>query len=59
VTSESAEAYKKKGNGVHSHRGDIESPKEKAAMLQIALWWKRLAEYARGVLKPPSASGPI
>jgi len=59
VTSESAEAYEKKATECIVIAETIESPKEKAAMLQIALWWKRLAEYARGVLKPPSASGPI
>ncbi len=30
----------------------IESPKEKAAMLQLASWWRRLAKFTRGAVKP-------
>ena len=52
MASESAKAYENKAIECIAVAETIESPKEKAAMLQLASWWRRLAKFTRGAVKP-------
>jgi hypothetical protein len=54
MASESAKAYENKAIECIAVAETIESPKEKAAMLQLASWWRRLAKFRRGAVKPPN-----
>jgi putative IMPACT (imprinted ancient) family translation regulator len=55
---ESAKAYENKAIECVAVAETIENPKQKAAMLQVASWWRRLAKFRRGAVKPPSDSQP-
>jgi hypothetical protein len=55
---ESAKEYEHKAIECIAVAETVENPKQKVAMLQLALWWRRLAKFRRGALKAPSDSEP-